>query len=80
MFGVYKAIDFGDSGFLRILVKVSPPSMFMIEYALCKHRLEVNGQKAFLLTARNVRKISLTFFNGATANETLSQSIITFCA
>ena len=45
-----------------------------------KDRLKVDGQKAFRLTARNARNITFTFSKGATANETLSQSIIAFCA
>ena len=80
MFGVHKAIDFGDFGFLGILAKISPrkcPSLIVFH---AKHRLKLDGQKAFRLTARNARNITLTFSKGTTANETLSQSIIAFCA
>jgi hypothetical protein len=80
MFGVIKAIDFVDFGFLRILAKIlrqKCPSLDMFD---AKHRLKADGQKAFRLTARNARNTTHSFSKGATTNETLSQSIIAFCA
>ena len=80
MFGVHMAIDFVDFGFLRILAKISRQKCPSLNMFYAKHRLKVDGQKAFRLTARNARNIAITFSKEATANETLSQSIIAFCA
>ena len=54
--------------------------MSIINMFYAKHRVKVDGQKAFRLTARNAKKVPLTFSKGANANETMSKSIIAFCA
>ena len=66
--------------FFGIFAKITPLEMPIIKYVYEKHRLKVDGQKAFRLTARNAKKATLTFSKGATTNETLSQSNIAFCA